>query len=153
MGRVVGCSGCVVYGISRDRVVGGAVEINSMSSTSEDVIAGYHVINRCTASVIEGDSMIRRPRNRVSGNYVVLGDACAITHDDAPAVAVEVISRDGISLSAKDVHSVVRAGEDGVARYRFSPGTAQVETIAIVPAYISGHRVVVAGTVVYAVTV
>src|SRR3989344_3045455 len=41
-----------------------------MSSTSEDVIAGYHVINRCTASVIESDSLTRRPRNVISGNTV-----------------------------------------------------------------------------------
>ena len=124
MGRVVCCPGSIVYGISSDCVVGRTIEINSMSSTSEDVIAGYHVINRCTASVIESDSLTRRPRNGVSGDHVVLGDVRAVANDHAPAVAVEMISCDCIPLATDDVDSVICAREDCIAGYCFTPSVA-----------------------------
>src|SRR3989344_6240415 len=124
MGRVVGCPGSVIDGISSDCVVGRAVEINSMSSTSEDMVAGYHVVYRCTASVIESDSLTRRPCNRVSGDHVVLGDVRAVANDHAPAVAVEMISCNCIPLAPDDVDSVVCAREDRIAGYCFTPSIA-----------------------------
>ena len=74
MGRVVGRPGSVINGVSGYRVVGRSVQVNSMTSASEDVIAGYHVTDRGTASVIESDALVRRPCDRVSGDDVVLGD-------------------------------------------------------------------------------
>ena len=153
MGRVVGRSGSVIDGVSCDRVVGRAIDINSMSTASEDVIAGYHVVDRGTASVIESDTLTRRPCNCVSGDDVVLGDVRAVADNDAPAVAVEVVAWYCIPLSSEDVDSVVCAREDRIAGYRFTSSTAQVETIAVASAHVAGHRVVVASTVVHAVTV
>ena len=74
MRRVVGRPGSVINGVSGYRVVGRSVQVNSMTSASEDVIASYHVTDRGTASVIESDALVRRPCDRVSGDDIVLGD-------------------------------------------------------------------------------
>ena len=95
-----------------------------MTSASEDGVASDHVIDRGSASVIESDALARCPCDRVSGYHVVLCDIRAVPDNHSPAVAVEMIAGDRISLTPDDVHSVVRAGEDGVAGDGFSPSVA-----------------------------
>ena len=153
MGRVVGCPGSVINGISGNRVVGRTIEINSMSSTAEDMVTSYHVADRSTASVIDSDSLARRPRNCVSGDDVVLSDVRAVANDHAPAVAVEMISCNCIPLAPDDVDSVVCAREDCIAGYRFTPSITQVETVAVASAYVATEGVVIACTVIHAVAV
>ncbi len=153
MGRVIGRPGSIVDGVSGDRIVRRTVDIDAVPSASEDVIAGHYVVYRGAASVVEGNSLTGRPCDGVSGDEIVLGDVCAIANDDAPAVAVEIIAGHGHSLRPDEINSVVRAREDGVSGDNLSPAVAQIKTVAIASADITGHRVVVACAVVDSVTV
>src|SRR5574343_202030 len=124
-----------------------------MTSIHEDVISAYNIADCRTRTVVEGNALASWLCDRVSGDHIVFGGVRTVADHNTPAIAVEVISSHGHSLSTNEINSVVCTGEHHISGEYFSPPAVYIKAIAVIANDIAGYGVVVAGIVVYSVGV
>ena len=124
-----------------------------MSTGTEDVISAYNIADSRSRTVIQGDALASWVCDRVSGDHIVFSGVSTIADHDTPAVAIEVVSGYGYSLSTNEIDSIVCAGEYHIAGEYFSPSAVHIKAVAIIADHIAGDGVVVATVVVDSIRV